>query len=693
MARVAGQLKSSVNAGQLAQSLLGKVNLKQYYSGAKRMLALEPVPQSGFSLLPGSRLVGAAAATPVVQTTLTVSASLSYTLFFMAGQVDIWRQDLVKVATVAIPGITAEILPELEFYGEANTVGIFHQSLWSGIRLLRDPTNDANWSVTNWPFQFIPDVDLGGDYGKSADIWDIFFRWAEGVPDLVVSITVDGSTAASVAMGTSPENVDWFTFAFNLQQSIRALPGFGPGVTVTYPGGSDGRYRRLILQFGGDLAGAEYDVGATIVNTSEASVLVSHAQVGETIGEKLISEVRGGFAAMTNYQDRSIYVAAKAKPAAIAMSRIGEYFDLNIKSQSDNAARLEALRTETSETVLYVIDATYLVVFTNRAEYFASNRTIERNKPLNWVRASAIGTKKGCKPVLMGGLIYFVSRDGGQLYSADYDAVSEAFKPDPVNDLNNDIVSNVKRLVVQRKSGNMNADRLLILREDGRLIACTANVSQDIRLAACEWPIAENGFVHGISVDGLDRVWLTVERNGVYTRELLTEPEENLLQLGVFANTDLAGQISGLANFNGRKVWVEIENDFHGPFTVSGGVVQTGIAGKASIVGVWAPPVYESMPYVRVLPNDDVVRRPGKVVSLRLYLENTTSIAIGANGRPPRDVALQRMSDDLAGPKAGFTGHVTVAGLIGACMDPTLTITQVRPGRLHVRDYIPGVKL
>ncbi|MCZ4073543.1 hypothetical protein [Agrobacterium sp. LMR679] len=51
------------------------------------------------------------------------------------------------------------------------------------------------------------------------------------------------------------------------------------------------------------------------------------------------------------------------------------------------------------------------------------------------------------------------------------------------------------------------------------------------------------------------------------------------------------------------------------------------------------------------------------------------------------------MSDDLVAAKKNFTGHIAVSGLIGVCMDPTLTITQVRPGRLRVRDYIAGVKL
>lgn len=692
MARVAGQLKSSANAGQLAQSLFGKVNLKQYYSGAKRMLGVEPVPQSGFTLLPGSRLVGSAQAAPVVQTTLTVSSALSYTLYVMAGQVEIWRQDLIKVATVAVPQITSEMLPDLEFYGEANTVGIFHPSLFSGLRILRNSSDDALWTVGAWPFEFVPDVDLGGDYAKTDDVWDIYFRWGDGVPELAVSMTIDGNTTEAANLGGAPDLGGWDAFRLNIQSKIAALPGFSSGVTVSNAGGG-GRFWRLVVRFGGVLQGQEYDFDARIVNTSEASALVTHASIGRTAGEPLISVTRGGFAAMTNFQDRSVYIAPRSKPAAIAMSRIGEYFDLNIESQSVNAARLEALRTEVSETVLYAIDATYLVVFTNRGEYFASNRTIERGKPLNWVKASEIGTKKGCKPVVLGGMIYFVSRDGGILYSADYDAVSEAFKPEPVNDLNNDIVSNVRKMVVQRKRGGMSADRLWILREDGRLVACSVNVSQEIRLAACEWPVAEGGFVHGISVDGLDRVWLTVERNGVYTRELLVEDEESVLQLTVSASTDLAGQISGLSIFNGQAVWAEIENDFHGPFVVSAGSIQTEIPGKPALVGIWSPPSLESMPFVRVLPNDDVVRRPGKVVSVRLYLEDTASIAIGANGRTARNVPVQMMSDDLVAVKKNFTGHIAVSGLIGVCMDPTLTITQVRPGRLRVRDYIAGVKL
>ncbi|GCA49302.1 hypothetical protein KGO5_01745 [Sinorhizobium sp. KGO-5] len=696
MTRISGPLKSSANAGQLSKSLLGKVNLKQYYSGAKRMLGVEPIPQSGFNLLPGSRYAGAGVSAICNKTVLRISGTLSYTLIVTPGRVDIWRNDVVKVATVttgAVAAITAAMLPDLRFYGEANTVGIWHVDLWEAVRLVRDPANDANWTVSAWPYGELPEVDLGGTYTKTDDIWTLYLRWSDGLGTLIGAFTVEGNTTDAISLFDS---VGGFTaVAAAIQAEISTLPGLSSDVSVAFiRDASD--YAEFTITFGGVLSGAEYQFDAQITNTSSASALTSHTQVGKTAGEALISAARGGFAGMSLFQDRACYFGPTAKTAAIAMSRIGEYFDLNIEAQQENAARLEALRSQTSERILYLIDATYLIAFTNQGVYFASNRTIERNKPLNWVNAFEYGIKQNCQPVKLEGKVYFVANDGGRLYSITYDAVSEMFAPNPENDLNgvdpDDLVRDIKTMWVQHKTGSMVSDRLWLLREDGRVVVCVINKTQEI-MAACEWPIAGGGVAHGLSVDGQEQVWLTIERNGTIVEEVLEEESVNLFQMAFSVTTDLTGQASGLSALNGRTVWALIDNDVYGPFTVSGGSVQTGVSSRPAKIGIWVAPLYESMPYVQVLQNDDVVRRPGKVGSVRLYLENTASIAIGANGRAPRDVSLALASDDLDQPKKNFTGHKPVAGLVGACMDPTLTISQVRPGRLRVRDYIPGVKL
>lgn len=702
MGRVSGQLKSSANAGQLSESLRGKVGLKQYYSGAKTMRGFEPVLQSGFKVSPGSRLLGIGTAGACMHGVLKVSATLSYTIIITAGQAEIWRNDGLLRATISLPSITADMLADLSFYGEADTFGIFHPDIWNGIRLLRNSANDTLWTVSAWPFGTLPNVDLGGTYTKCDDVWTMYVSWTSDTENIELTPKLEGLTPNSVQLcfygstthvnPNSAVDADWGWFASTLQATLSAVPGFDSGVLVQVTGNYTKR-KQFTITFGGALKGAQYDFQANVTSTSTAAALVSHTQTGKTYGEPLISASRGGFAGCGNFQDRQVYCAPEAQPAAIAMSRTGEYFDLNIEAADSAGARLEKMRTEVSETVYHVIDATYLLVFTDRAEYFASNRTIEAGKPLNWVRASEIGTRKNCKPVLLGGAVYSVSKDGGIVYRMSYDAVSEAFSPDAVNDFNNDIVSKIVRLRVQKKRAGMKADRLWILRSDGRLLHAIVNVAQEIPLSVSEWPVHGGGLVRAISVDGQDNVWISVERNGVFTREMIEESDDNLFQMTIDATTDADGYAAGLAALEGRTVWAMMKNDVYGPYVVTGGRIHAEEPSTPARIGLWEAPVYETMPFVKVLPNDEVVRRRGKVSWARLYVSDAASLAIGGNGQAARDVPLQRMSDDLDAQKQNYSGHVAVVGIKGAAMDPTLVITQVRPGRLTVRDFIPGVKL
>lgn len=704
--RLRGPLKSSANAGQFSQDLFGKVGLKQYYSAAQIMRGVEPIPQAGFDLLPGSADLGSVLSPTCKMGVLKVRAGLSYVMVVSAGKVEIWRNDRVKRATLTIAAITAGMIPDLGFWGEANTFGIFHPALNAvgGLRLFRNAADDTSWTVDAWPLEFIPEVDLGGTYTKTDDVWDIYLRWANSPPGLVVSCTVDGVDTAAITLydnldnPTGPEgaDVDWARLATDMTAAIAALPGFSSGVSIVYnASGSSNNYRSFTVTFGGALKGAEYDFDTQVLNTADASTLVAHVQVGETAGEPLVSISRGGFAGMGMYQNRAVYYAPDVRKAALAMSETAEYFNLNIKAVKDSGARLEALLTSTSQTIHHVLDNTYLLVFTDQAEWFASNRTVKRNEPLNFVCASEIGSKKNCRPVNVDGLVFFVSPDGGILYSIVYDAVGTTYTPTPENDLCKDLVANVRDQVLQRKIGSSTSSRNWILREDGRLVCLIVNKAREQNIIApAEWGVHGGGLVKAHAVDGSEQVWLVVERGGAARVEVMEEASTNLLQAAIRVTTDAAGVASGLSVHNGRTVWAQIDGDFHGPFTVSGGQVTISDApSRPAIIGLWEPPVYESMPYVRVLQDDSVVKRPGAVKAASLYLLDTTSIAVGANGRPARDVPLNRMSDDLSAPKSGFTGDVLVAGLNGVSKAPTITITQVRPGRLRLRDYVPGAKL
>lgn len=701
-----GPLKSSLNAGELSPELYGKVGLKQYYSGARRLINLEPVPQAGCRLAPGTAYVAEALSEECRMFCLKVTANLSYMLVLTDERIRIYRtSNFALVKIIVSSRIMASRLDEYEFYGEANTVGIFHEDDDAGIRLFRNEADETDWTFGDWPYGTVPKVDLGGSYSTTADIWYIYIRYIESTARLTVSLTVDGETTEAVefvdatsgdpkppSSGGGATTADYNLFADNIAAAINALPSISTGVTCVYlPGETAPFYRVLRVTFAGASSGVEYEFDCQVVNTSDASTLVAHTQTGETALENLISVSKGGFGGMMLYQDRAVYFAAKAERASICMSKTGEYFDLDITKTGDNTARLERLRTETSQQILSVTEDAYLLVFTDQGEWFINNRVIKQTEPLNFVLASEIGTKKGVMPQKFDGRTMFISRDGSSLYSIKYDAVSESFVPTQEDLLATHLVVKVKRQWVQRKIAGSTMPRDWLLRSDGRLVLALSIRDQEIT-AFSEWKAANEGFVCDICPDGQDRMWMVVKRGTTLTVEIMQEATYNLFQCAIETDSDLAGQITGLDIFEGLEVWGRIDGYIDGPYTVVDGAITTSHLAKPAQIGLWQPPWFESMPYYRLLPNDEVLQRPARIHTVTASLISTESIAIGANGWTPRNVSLARAGDDMSVAPAPYTGAIEVAGLMGVADGPTVVITQTRPGRLKLRDYMPGIK-
>lgn len=427
-------------------------------------------------------------------------------------------------------------------------------------------------------------------------------------------------------------------------------------------------------------------------NTSEASALVSHPQFGEKELEPLISLDRGGYGGMVLFQDRAFYYAAKARKSAINASRIGEYFDLDHEIVGDNGPILTAIRTDSGEKILHMVVDGYLLAFSDQAEYFITNRAIKQSEPLNIVEASRIGTRRGVRPQIFDGRTWFISQDGSSLYTTQYDAVKEKFQPTPEDMLATHLISGIIRQWVQRKVDGSTMPRLWELRADGRLVYGIVVSDQEIT-AFVEWVAAANGTVLDMMPDGNDQMWIVTQRGSDKQLEVMEEADVNLFQCSKTVTTNLTGRASGLSHLEGREVWARKDGYVVGPFTVSSGQVETDLPGATEAqIGLWQRPVYESMPFWRLVGNDEILERPAQVKVLTLNLIRTESVAVGANGRPVRNVDLSDVSDDLSEAPRPFTGTRTVPGLNGAAEGPTVVITQIRPGKLAVRDYTPGVK-
>lgn len=640
---------------------------------------------------------------------LTTDQGTTLACFVTAGIADFYT-DAGFVGSARIATVTDNMLPDLGFYSEGNTIGIFHGQLETVRLFLATSGQLHDWRQDLWPYDPVPTADLGEAYPMVDDKWEVFFRWT-GDPEAYLSITVNGETTTGIPImnaglpigidsATKPAN--WQAWATALAAAIEALPSLGPGVTGTWSDVAGNNTEKITFTFGGDLSGEEYEFSAIIVNTADASALAFHTQVGKTDDEALFSALRGWPGEAALVQDRLDYHRIPAVTGAMAMSRVAEYFDLNIEGTTDAAARLDKLRSLTNETILHVKDSNNLFVFTDLALYFVPNRTIERNTPLNFVPASEIGAQPNCKPFTLEGEVYYVAinpqglpfaSQGGKQVLRITEAVTSAttnFNADPVSLLASHLADNLIRSANMKPANDLDASKGWLMRTDGRLIACQMIRNQDIN-GYCEWLAAAGGLVREIGMDGKNRLWLAIERAGRTSIELYDTAI--YLQDAVNAVPDLGGVITGLAYEDGAELWAKADGYVLGPFNCVGGSISLGDSYVSAIVGRWIAPRFETMPQVLVTPGDEVILRPGRIHTLHVNIADTDSIAVGANGEAPEDVELHDTNDLVDAPMPPKTKLLAVTGLLGMMEGTTAVITQKRPGELRVRDIAMGTKL
>ncbi|MEM7067923.1 MAG: hypothetical protein AAF478_03490 [Pseudomonadota bacterium] len=618
----------------------------------------------------------------------TVSGSETYCLCITPGFADLWLDGSFESAFPI--AVAAEIVARLNIYQEAKTIGFFHQDLKS-LRAVR--LNSGNWRTDDWPYKDIGITDYGQNpdgtpYAKTDDIWSVFLRWVTATDDISLNFIVNGEETGAVSLGENPNSAtDWAGFATNIQAALEALPSLNSGIVVTEQSNGTGA-RELTITFGGENSGHEYEVAAQITNTSSASALSSHTQVGKIDGEPIISTDRGWPAQVGLAQDRIVYGGLKSRPMGMLFSETGEYFNVNTDQIADDSPMARAIRSTVSDTIRHIIYKDHLVVLTDDAEHFANDRVISRNTPLNFINSSENGSSPTFSPRYIEGVLYYSDPGGDVLYRALYDDVGTKYESDPVSDFAPHLFSGVVEGSVIRPSSRLSAHKLLCRRDDGRLIQIVFRKSQNI-VAFSEWET--EGEIMALTTDRSGKVYLAVKRNYATGPEINVEVwDKDQWMHGVInlGSTDLAGILTIPPRFEGRKVWVVADGYSLGEYTVSNNQIDLEFAYTSVDIGFWTAPWVEPMPFLKITQNDEIVRRPGRVHTVRLSLDETTSIAIAANGEEPREIILHRAGDTVDAPLEPVTRHEEISGLQGIIVDTTVAVTQLRPGKLEFRDLV-----
>lgn len=627
----------------------------------------------------------------------TFGLGQNYVAAIGENNIDYFR-DGVFVGGVAI-GLTAAQLRDIDVRQRFDTMLLYHEDTPSP-RIKRNGS-DNDWILDAQPNVNIPQVDLGGTYENAVtDVWEIYLRYptsgtyANGA-GLLVSVKVGEEETAGIATGAP----DWTQFKASLKSAIEGLPSIEEGVTLTEDHSSGG-LTKLILTFSGTGNVGAFNVTARVVNTGDAAATVAHTTIGKAGGEPLTSEVRGYAACANFYQDRLFTGGFKSKLGAFLASVTGEYFDQNIESVAPNGAILNNLDTDGSERLVQIARSRHLVLFTTEAEYFISDRAINKTQPLNVVNCSRNGVARGVPVVESEGYLFYFTPDredddrkGRTLYSMIYDDVSQAYVSDPISLMASHIVKEVIGSALQKGNSATDANRLWMVRDNGTMTTCVMIRNQDVS-ANVRWETP--GAVKDVCVDGANKPHIAVVRAVDGQDELLLERLEHGL---IFDGTierefdEPTDTIDMLEIHEGAEVWAKADGFVVGPFTVENGAITLPFAASVVAVGRWLAPIADTLPLPSEVGDRTVLKRPRRVHTVKMELIDTTSIAIGANDEAVEDQPLYFDGQPTDTPPPPFNGQLSVEGIEGYSDDGIVRITQTRPGRLQWRGLTVEARL
>ncbi|NUR12356.1 MAG: hypothetical protein HOQ20_11015 [Bradyrhizobium sp.] len=445
------------------------------------------------------------------------------------------------------------------------------------------------------------------------------------------------------------------------------------------PGG-----RKINIEFAGaGNVGDGWAVSGEVINKADAAILSFKTVPGVDPGEPLISADRGWPHCGAFYSQRLLIGGFKSLANAWMFSKVGDYYNYDKRFTEANGPALIPMDVAGGERIERIVPNRNLLIFTTQAEYWLAERALSKTQAPNHVQSSRHGTRRGVAIVENEGAALFLHSDGDVLGENRYTDVEGNFVATDISLLAPHLVKHGKDLAIRRANTSTSGNLLGMILDSGEARLVTILREQEVtaftRMTTAGTPIA-------VSVNGRNEMSWLIDRPDARRLERL---ESGLLldaaisfTYGVPTNV-----IGGLARFNGRDVWAIGDDNVFGPFHVAGGSITLPASVMAVTVGTWSPPVMQTLPLPRTVGPNIVLKRRARIHSVILSVLDTTSIAIGVNGKPPVDIDLLRYGAvaDLPELQAPYTGDLKLRGLTGYQDDPYVTITQTRPGRMTVR--------
>ncbi|MCC4243424.1 phage tail protein [Stappia indica] len=675
-----GRLQSAFTAGELDKLLHERTNLKYFTTGADHMENVVSIPQGGFRWRGGLRDVGGVAADAARLFPFMASDGSVYDIVLRPGEAAAWSAT-AKLADFTISGLTAGMLPAVTDAQRLDTMLLFHPDLQSKRIKHAGPTS---WSVDNLPYVGVPSYDYGGPIGGGDYTNGVPAVWRLEFVGLTPGTSIFNLTVSQQETASITYDNDMTVLAGLIATAIEDLPNVSAGITVTSAsGGATGT--KIDVEFTG--AGNEGDgwaLSGAVINKADAAILASKTTVGVSPGEDVISADRGWPRCGTFYNQRLIVGGFKGLPNAWMFSRQADYFSFDVRFVGAAGPALVPMDTDGGEAIERITDSRNLTIFTNKAEYWIAERALSQSEPPNHVAFGERGVRPGAPVVKNEGALNYVSATGSVIGEARFTDVEGNFVSRDVSLLAPHLVDNVRDMAVRRAVQSTSGNIQSMVQDDGRARVATVLREQDI-MAFGRLTSGAAEFI-ATAVNGRNELMYLTDRPDGRRLERL---EDDLLldEATAFALEPASATVTGLSRFNGRETWIVADGHVLGPFTPVSGTVTLPFEVSGGYAGTWTAPLVRTLPPPRDVGPNVVLKRRARLHSAHISIVDSTSLAVAANDGPLREVSLRRfgLAADVPELEQGITDTITVRGLTGFSMEPKLTISQLRPGRLTVR--------
>ena len=260
--------------------------------------------------------------------------------------------------------------------------------------------------------------------------------------------------------------------------------------------------------------------------------------------ERVWSSQRGYPRTCLFAQQRLWFGGSKGKPNSLWASRLGDYFNFKNSGNYDNDAI--DIELTVNDAIVNIIENRGIHIFTGGQELSIPENSYTPDKI-----SVAINTRNGSKanltPVVFGGIVAFVEKNGHSLLSYVYNDSVAAYETQNIS-MFTSLISNPITMDAEVNSKKDRGDFLYIVLENGNMLVGCYDLTNDVKSIS---QFITDGTVRDVCCVGED-VYVAVVRDDIVKLEKVTDVQTDMTtKVMVVGNT-----ITGLYDYNGHEVYI-----------------------------------------------------------------------------------------------------------------------------------------